>query len=87
MAFVAGVRCSVPGKDAGSARINAIRARLRTQTWGASSAARRHSRYFAMPSYEGSAAGVFFSGSFLSPPESGLSDLSPSRDGLRPPRP
>ncbi len=34
MALVARVRCSFPGKDAGSTRIDEIRARLRTQSWG-----------------------------------------------------
>ena len=51
MALVAGVRCSLPGKDAGSARIHCDTGATEDADLGASSAARRHSRQFAEPSY------------------------------------
>jgi hypothetical protein len=50
MALVAGVRCSAPGKDAGSARIRSDTGATVDAALGTSSAARRLSRYFAKPS-------------------------------------
>ena len=50
MALVVGVRWSFRGKDAGSADSRSYR-RDRGRGLGAASAARRHSRYFASPSY------------------------------------
>ena len=49
MVLVAGVRCSFRGKDAGSADSGCYR-RDRGRSIGTSSAARRHSHYFAKPS-------------------------------------
>src|SRR5215204_31745 len=46
MALVARVRCSFPGKDAGSARIPSDTGATEGAVLGASSAAWRHSRYF-----------------------------------------
>jgi hypothetical protein len=50
MALVARVRCSFPGKDAGSVRIQCDTGATEDAVLGASSAAWRHSRYFAEPS-------------------------------------
>ena len=49
MSLVVGVRCSFRGKDAGSADSGVLSVR-RGRGLGASSAARRLSRYFAKPS-------------------------------------
>jgi hypothetical protein len=50
MALAARVRCSFPGKDAGSVRIQCDTCATEDAVLGASSAAWRHSRYFAKPS-------------------------------------
>jgi hypothetical protein len=52
MSLVVGVRWSFRGKDAGSVRVTGTRSVGATEdaVLGASSAARRHSRYFAKPS-------------------------------------
>jgi len=49
-ALVARVRCSFPGKDAGSARIHCDMGATEDADLGASSAAWRHSRFCAKPS-------------------------------------
>jgi hypothetical protein len=53
MALVARVRCSFPGKDAGSVRIQCDTGATEDAVLGTSSAAWRHSRYFAKPSWLG----------------------------------
>jgi hypothetical protein len=47
MSLVVGVRWSFRGKDAGSVRMRSYTGATEDAVLGASSAARRHSRYFA----------------------------------------